>query len=273
MAVNVATERQNGEEKAGRRMFSFEDYKQILRIIKSTGRQTDYRGALGREAFIIMRHDVEYSVERAYALARVERAMDFTSTYFFQWTNNSYNILPRRNMDMIKDMHERGHQIGLHFALNGMTDMELVRRQIVKEMNILSQMFGFKIDTFSIHRPSKDVLRENIKLPGMVNAYQDDFFTFAEDAGKGASLKVKYMSDANHIWRYGYPDEENITGHNKVQILTHPFAWCKKGYNNFDNYKALIREKFREMIESVDNECKDFGEYRDWFMEHAGLHE
>ena len=254
-------------------MFSFEDYKEIIRIIQSTGRAASYKRALEKDEFILMRHDVEYSVERAYALARVESSMDFTSTYFFQWTNNSYNVLSRRNMDMIKDMHERGHHIGLHFALNGMTDMEQIRKQIVKEMNILSEMFGFQVDTFSVHRPSKDILRENIKLPGIINAYQDDFFTFAENVTEDTPVKVKYMSDANHIWRYGYPDEANITGYKKVQILTHPFAWCKKGYDNFDNYKSLVREKYAEMIDSIDGECKDFGEYRDWFMEHTGLSE
>lgn len=254
-------------------MFSFEDYRKILRIIKSTGRQAGYKEAIARDKFIIMRHDVEYSVERAYELARVEESMDFTSTYFFQWTNNSYNILSRKNMEMVKDMHERGHVIGLHFALNGMTDMQRARGQIKKEMDILSEMFGFQVDTFSVHRPSKDILRENIKLPGILNAYQDDFFTFAENVTEETPVAVKYMSDANHIWRYGYPDEKNILSFDKVQILTHPFAWTKVGYDNFDNFKTLVEEKTKEVIDSIDNECKDFGEYRDWFLEHGALHE
>ena len=113
-------------------------------------------------------------------------------------------------------------------------------------------MFGFPITQFSVHRPSPDVLRENIKLPGILNAYQDEFFTFAEKVTDQTPLKVKYMSDANHIWRYGYPDEANITGYDKVQILTHPFAWSKKGY---------------EMIDSINNECKDFCEFKDEFLE------
>lgn len=254
-------------------MFSFDDYKEIIRIIKSTDRYTNYKEALNRDKFILMRHDVEYSVERAYNLSKVEDSMDFTSTYFFQWTNNSYNILSRKNMDMVKDMHERGHIIGLHYALNGMTDMEQVRKQIVKEINILSEMFGFRVDTFSVHRPSKDILRENIKLPGIINAYQDDFFTFADNVTEDTPVAVKYLSDANHIWRYGYPDEKNILGHDKVQILTHPFAWTKEGYDNFDNYKTLVTEKTEEVIHSINNECKDFVEYIDWFMEHAVLHE
>lgn len=254
-------------------MFSFDDYKEIIRIIKSTGRYANYKQALNRDKFILMRHDVEYSVERAYNLSKVEDSMDFTSTYFFQWTNNSYNILSRKNMDMVKDMHERGHVIGLHYALNGMTDMEQVRKQIVKEIHILSEMFGFTVDTFSVHRPSKDILRENIKLPGIINAYQDDFFTFADNVTEDTPVAVKYLSDANHIWRYGYPDEKNILGYDKVQILTHPFAWTKEGYDNFDNYKTLVTEKTEEVIHSINNECKDFVEYIDWFMEHAVLHE
>ncbi len=248
-------------------MFSYEDYKAIIRIIKTTGLQTDYMHALTRDRFIIMRHDVEYSVERAYELAKVEESMDFTSNYFFQWTNNSYNILSRKNMDRIKDMHERGHNIGLHFALNGLTDMEQVKKRIVQEVNILSEMFGFPITQFSVHRPSKDVLRENIKLPGIINAYQDEFFTFGENVTEDTPVAVKYLSDANHIWRYGYPDEKNILEHDKVQILTHPFAWTRHGYDNFENYKTLIAEKYVELVESVDAECKDFCEYKAWFLD------
>lgn len=248
-------------------MFSYDDYKDILRIIKSTGLAASYGEALYRDKFILMRHDVEYSVERAYDLAKVESSMDFTSTFFFQWTNNSYNLLSRKNRDMICDMHERGQNIGLHFALNGITDMQEVRKQIVKEMHMLSEMLGFEVSQFSIHRPSPTVLAENIKLPGIINAYQDEFFTFAENVTEESMLGVKYMSDANHIWRYGYPDENNIVNNPKVQILTHPFAWTKKGYDNYENYKTLIKEKYIEMIDSIDNECKDFAEYKDRFLE------
>ncbi|MDR2889089.1 MAG: hypothetical protein LBV33_04525 [Lachnospiraceae bacterium] len=248
-------------------MFSFNDYKAIIGLIKATGWAADYQRALTKDRFIISRHDVEYSVDRAYALSRVEDSMDFRSNYFFQWTNNSYNILSRRNMEKIKDMHERGHHIGLHFALNGLTDLDAIKKQIVREINILSEMFGFAIDRFSIHRPSVDVLRANIKLPGIINAYQDDFFTFREQVDEKELLPIKYFSDANHIWRYGYPDEAGFAGHTKIQILTHPFAWTKAGYDNFVNYQTLVKEKYGEMVESIDNECKDFGEYKEYFME------
>jgi hypothetical protein len=126
-------------------MFSYEDYREILRLIRESGRQATYEEALHRDEFIIMRHDVEYSVDRAFELSKVEESMDFRSTFFFQWTNNSYNILSRRNRDILTEMHERGQHIGLHFALNGMTDMDLVRSRIRQEMDMLSNMLGFEV--------------------------------------------------------------------------------------------------------------------------------
>lgn len=30
-----------------------------------------------------------------------------------------------------------------------------------------------------------------------------------------------------------------------------------------------MKEKVEELICGVDNECKDFGEYKEWFMEHT----
>ena len=246
-------------------MFSFNDYREIIRLIKETGLACTYEEALSRDRFIIMRHDVEYSVERAFALSKVEESMDFRSAFFFQWTNNSYNILSRKNRDILTEMHERGQRIGLHFALNGMTDMKLIRERIRKEADMLSDMLGFAITAFSIHRPSPDVLKENIKMDGLLNAYQDEFFSFDPSASPESDLPVKYLSDANHVWRYGYPDEATIGAHKKIQILTHPFAWTKKGYDNLDNYRTLVNEKYLELIDSIDNECKDFSPLREHF--------
>ena len=53
-------------------MFSYDDYREIIRIIKAAGLQADYGSALHRDKFIIMRHDVEYSeIGRASCRERV----------------------------------------------------------------------------------------------------------------------------------------------------------------------------------------------------------
>lgn len=243
-------------------MFSFDDYKEIINAIKDKGTYSTLYEAIGKEKFIIMRHDVEYSVERARDLAEFEESMGFFSHYFFQCTNNAYNILSLKNKKILKNMHDKGHIIGLHFALNEVSDMKIIRKNIKREIDMLSDMLEFKIDTFSIHRPSTDSLKENIKLNGIINAYQDDFFTFEPNAKPESDLRVKYLSDANHIWRYGYPSRDTIFKYDRIQILTHPFAWTKKGYDNLDNYKSLVNEKYIELLDSIDNECKDFSPLR-----------
>jgi hypothetical protein len=210
-----------------------------------------------------MRHDVEFSVERAYNLAVFEHTKNFHSTYFFQLTNNAYNILSKRNKDLISEMINMGHKVGLHFHLNGMTDIGKIKTQIKKEIEIMASMLEVEIDSFSIHRPTTDVLRNTIKLEGIINAYDDLFFSFTEDIVTNPP-KIKYLSDARHRWNYGLePNEETITKYDRLQILVHPYSWTSNGYNNFDNFKTLILEKNQELISTIDNECKHFAEVRD----------
>ncbi len=243
-------------------MFSYEEYRKIIRIMQKSGKYTTFHEAKEKDEFILMRHDVEFSVDRAYELSQVEKSMNFTSAYFFQWTNNSYNILSKKNTEMIREMHEEGHTIGLHFAVNGLTDIEEIKEKIMLEMKVLSSMMGFDIETFSVHRPSKDILRANIKLEGIINAYEDHFFTFAESIDDNTSLEVKYLSDAMHKWNYGVPDDATLMGNKKVQVLTHPYSWTEQGYDNLNNFKTLIEERNQELIETINGECKHFADIR-----------
>ena len=48
-------------------MFSYKEYKEIIQIIKESGRMANFKQARGKDQFIIMRHDVEFSVDRAFA--------------------------------------------------------------------------------------------------------------------------------------------------------------------------------------------------------------
>jgi len=244
-------------------MFSYKDYCDIVKIVKESGRNATFHDARELDAFVIMRHDVEFSVDRAYQLAQLEKSLDFTSTYFFQWTNNSYNILSKKNTDMIRTMHEEGHTIGLHFAVNGLEDLEEIKAKISLEVDVLSRMLGFEIDTFSVHRPSKEILKANIKMDGIINAYEDHFFTYMDSVDENSQLQVKYISDAQHRWNYGIPDRETILNNQKVQILTHPYSWTKEGYDNLNNFKTLIKERHEELIQTINGECKHFSSILD----------
>ena len=238
-------------------------YRTILNDIKKTGKQCGYAEAIGKDEFIIMRHDVEFSIDRAYALSLIESEENFTSTYFVQITNNSYNPFSKKNIDLLRDMERRGHTIGLHYHLNGQRDAVLVRDGVRDQVRIMSEMLGMKIDCFSFHRPVKEIYYYNISAPGIINAYSPEFFSYAETVTDDTELEVKYIADSKHRWNYGYPDYETLKRYKKIQLLIHPFSWTVDGFDNYENFVKLIDEKNRELIDTLTDEFQRFREVRD----------
>ena len=249
---------------------SYETYRQILRDVKATGKACHYQEALGKDEFVIMRHDVEFSVDRAHALSLVESEENFTSTYFIQITNNSYNAFSKKNVELIHDMAARGHHIGLHYHTNGLLDRVAVRDGVRDQLRIMSEMLGMKIDTYSFHRPVKEIYYYDISIPGTINAYSSDFFTYAENVDEHTALQVKYIADSKHRWNYGYPDYGTLMKNKKVQLLIHPFSWTETGYDNMDNFLHLINEKNQELIDTLTSEFLRFREVREEILQRVG---
>lgn len=237
-------------------------YRKIIREIQESGSYCDYVEAIEREKFIIMRHDVEFSMERAYNLSLVESDLGFQSTYFIQLTNNSYNALSKRNIDLMHDMAERGHHIGLHYHLNGQKDAIAVRDGVRDQLRIMSEMVGLNIDRYSFHRPVKEVYYYNIRIDGVINAYSPEFFSYADNVDEDTKLEVKYIADSKHKWNYGFPNAEIFSKYSKIQILIHPFSWTQEGYDNLNNFRTLIAEKQSTLIDTMDNEFMRFREVR-----------
>lgn len=263
--VNVANPRTRNRAGVQMNSFSFDLYREICENILRTGRLCDYRDVLdGRAAekdgFVILRHDVEFSPERAELLAVVEAELEVSSSFFFQVTNNAYNSFSRANLTKMKKMSEMGHHIGLHFHLNGITDANLIERRVRYEASVLSEYLGFEIDRFSFHRPTEGVLRSRMVIDGLINAYSPEFFTFCSDASTLNEVDVKYVADSQNAWQYidpyPYPTQEFFDRFQKVQILCHPYSWTKDGYGTLDNLKTLVAEKKSEFVETLESETK-----------------
>lgn len=246
---------------------SYEQYRKIIQDIKNSGKYCDYTEAPFRDAFIVMRHDIEFSIERAYEMSLIETEEGFCSTYFVQITNNFYNAFSLKNKILLKKMIKNGHHIGLHYHLNGETDFLKVRDGIRDQIRILSEMIGEKIDRFSIHRPVKEIYYHKIEIPGVINAYSPDFFSYCDDINKNSKLEVKYIADSKHKWNYGIPMGKDLIESKKIQILIHPFSWTKEGMDNLNNFKSLLNEKNDELIETLDAEFKRFSEIKEIIKE------
>lgn len=66
-----------------RHSFTYEHYSQIISIAKSTGYKfINYEAIDHNNRCIILRHDIDISLEKAYQLAKLEKELNITATYF-----------------------------------------------------------------------------------------------------------------------------------------------------------------------------------------------
>lgn len=242
---------------------SYAEYRDILSAVKQSGKYCDYLDVKPGAPFLVLRHDVEFSVERAFGLHLLELEAGIVSSFFFQLTNNTYNILSHENIRLIREMHEGGHHIGLHYHLPARYRLADLPADIRLQADVMEKMLGFKIDRFSLHRPQKDILQNHFTVEGLLNTYDPMFFTYSEVFDDAHPLEVKYIADSMHRWKYGYPDLATLNRYDKVQLLIHPYSWTEAGHDNLDNFRSLIAEKRAELIETLDDECMHFNEVRD----------
>ena len=97
------------------RPFSYKEYVQIIDWVKSNYNILQYSDVnTDSDEFCVIRHDVEYSIKRAYELAKLEETMGIKTTYLIQIRNNCYNALSVKNVSLLREIYDMGHDIGLH---------------------------------------------------------------------------------------------------------------------------------------------------------------
>ena len=242
-------------------MFSYTEYRNIITLVKNSLPIMDF-SEVNEEVntFCVLRHDIEFSIDRALTMARIEHDdLGVHSTYTVQLRNNTYNALSQKNIEAIQEIESMGHYIGLHQNPPMMDDDELVD-YILKDIETLEHYYGFEVDRFAFHRCGSNpgILEKYVEVPDKINCYAKDFFHYFK-GDTPEDLRVHYLADSNHDWKYGHPfsiDYWDIP--QKMQLLTHPYSWTDEGYDNLDNYTELIRERNKELVHSMNTETKTF---------------
>jgi len=210
------------------------------------------------DKYCVIRHDVEYSIERAYQLSKIESELGVKSTYVFQICNNNYNPFSHKNRELIHRIHEFGHDIGIHVHLGNFNEnKESIENYIIKQAQLLSIALDYPINKFSIHRPIKTYIENVINIPGYINMSDSKFFTFTESFNI-YNLPVLYLADSNHEWKYGNPLDIDFLKISKMQLNCHPFSWTENGLDNYNNFLQLTKEKQFEALKSINEEIKTY---------------
>ncbi len=203
--------------------YTWDWYGQLLKLIDQNG--FSFADYFDHDQFArpcILRHDVDYSLQRAVEMARFEAKMDLgqqvRSTYFVLINSEVYNPRSPDSRRALRELTELGHQIGLHFdtAIYEAKDPESFIGHVQEEVEALSELAGVRIKAMSMHRPSQEILAADLLIPGIVNTYNDFFFH-----------QFKYVSDSGLLWREDPQVAVSSDSVERLHVLTHPIWYSK----------------------------------------------
>lgn len=213
--------------------FTYAAYCRLLELLKDRGYQfANYHNYEQMQFPVILRHDIDTSLEQAVRLGAIEAEQGIASTYFVLLRTEFYNVASARAQALLQELRGQGHELGLHFdevaygaEVNPITAIE-------KEARLLGEMLGRPVTAVSMHRTSPKTLEADYQIPGLVNSYGKTFF---ED--------FKYLSDSRRNWRE--PVEEIIKSgkYPRLHILTHAF-W-------YHEQEASLKETVGQFISAA----------------------
>ena len=191
--------------------FDLTHYGELLAAAKSGGYRFAFFDREPAAGDLLLRHDVDLSLDAALALAELEAEAGAQATYFLMTRSVFYNLASHEGERALARLRELGHRVGLH-AVYPKLDLDERFDRVV-----------------AWHNPDPDFMRE--PLDGAVNVMQQPYFD-----------PDHYRSDSNQHWRSGCPHEDLAAGSFEwLQLLTHPEIWAYPG--------ATMRETMLSMLD------------------------
>lgn len=224
--------------------FSLEGFRDLIGAFRAA----DYRfGGFTRDVpkrTLILRHDVDFSIELAARLAREEAALGIPATFFFMLTSNFYNLLSSASRALIGEIKGLGHTVSLHFDPTVHDDMDT---GFAAERKLFEEAFG-AIEVVSIHRPGRFLDDHNRALGDVLHTYQDRFFRH-----------IKYVSDSGGRFGHGHPlDSEAFAAGESIHLLLHPIWWTTAEADASDKLREWKAAHIQFLLEEINANCKTF---------------
>jgi len=206
--------------------FSFDYYRHMLQQAAERGYRVSsfehYRPGVPQT--VIMRHDVDYTLNGVLQLAEIERSLGVTATYLFRVHAHEYNLFSPHAFTMLQRLLEWGHEIGLHTeAMNvGRAWHRDPGGLLVKEKALLELIIDRPIRTVSEHRDISHTVHATPYLHEVLDPLSAGFVNFTMAPAYFGDMK--YLSDSNGVWREG-DLLVHLGKHPRFQVLIHPDWW------------------------------------------------
>jgi hypothetical protein len=190
--------------------FTLEHYRELLRAAHEGGYRFATFGDPPERGDVLLRHDVDLSLEAALAMAELEAEENAITTYLLMTRSVFYNLASREGEAALARLRELGHGVGLH-AVHPHVDLDGRFDRVV-----------------AWHNPEPEYMRAPID--GAVNPMEAPYFDPAT-----------YRSDSNHRWRSGCPHEDLRAGAFPwLQVLVHPEIWVYPGSTMSATMNAML---------------------------------
>jgi hypothetical protein len=190
--------------------FTLAHYREILRAAREGGYRFTTFDQPPAEGDLLVRHDVDLSLEAALEMAGIEAAEGAVTTYLLMTRSVFYNLASHEGENAIARLRALGHRVGLH---------------AVHPVATLDERFD---PVIAWHNPDPGYMTAPIE--GAVNPMSDTYF--APDA---------YRSDSNQRWRSGCPHEDLRSGAFAwLQLLIHPEIWVYPGATMGETMRAML---------------------------------
>jgi len=201
--------------------FSLDHYFEVLEYAKKSheiGPVKDFYKLKKENKFLILRHDIDLSIDIALEMARLESQHNISSTYFVLLHSQHYNAISEHNVQKIKDIIDYGHEIGLHYDPMFPRSNYGIINMINEETKLLGNLIKKEIISITPHNLSTATQR--------IDYNNVNFFDITNPEILNS---VKYISDSVQNWRNGCMCN-HIDHEDRLIILTHPIWWTK--YSN-----------------------------------------
>jgi len=204
--------------------FDLAHYGELLAAAKSGGYRFGFFDHEPAPGDLLLRHDVDLSLDAALTLAGLEAEAGAQATYFLMTQSVFYNLASAEGEHALERLRELGHRVGLHAVY---PQLELDDR------------FD---PVVAWHNPDPEFMGE--PLDGAVNVMQPEYFD-----------PEHYRSDSNQHWRRGCPHGELAgSSFEWLQLLTHPAIWAYPGETMRETMLAMLEaERGRDLERLADD--------------------
>jgi len=201
--------------------FDLAHYRELVEAARTGGYRFAFFDSDPQAGDVLLRHDVDLSLEAAVALAELEAELEAPATYFVMTESVFYNLASRAGERALERLRELGHRVGLHAVypraeLDGRFDRVL-----------------------AWHNPQPEFM--SVSVDGVANAMEPRFF-----------VPGRYRSDSNQRWREGCPHEALARGELEwLQLLTHPEIWVYPGATMRETMLAMLDAERKRRLEQL----------------------